>query len=227
MVVNIYRHRTKDFLTESSKNNYERTSGQLTICTTTRAVKKFLTSRLVMNSRQLWNSHQRNKFLRAEASKDILQFRVLEMGFLGVFKRYFPLRTPSYFVRIHARLRDERSTLQGDATFLLGPVWDNTKAAHLEVGRRVEWARHLAPWHLLGQVLIDNQRFVLLSWFEWVGRAKAQLNPWQISSRTNLTCYWLEGSCNSPANCSTCNGVTAEAEGVKLKRKYSKSRLNS
>ena len=57
-----------------------------------------------MNSRQLWNSHQRNKFLRAEASKDILQFRVSEMAFLGVFKRYFPLRTPSCFVRVHARL---------------------------------------------------------------------------------------------------------------------------
>ena len=227
MVVNIYRHCIKDFLTESSKNNYERTSGQLTICTTARAVKKFSTSRLVMNSRQLWNSHQRNKFLRAEASKDILQYRVLEMAFLGVFKRYFPLRMPCYFVRIHARLRDERSTLQGDATFLLGPAWDNTKAAHLEVGRRVKWARHLAPWHLRGQVLIDNQRFVLLSWFEWVGRAKAQLNPWQIPSKTNLTCYRLEGSCNSPANCSTCNGVTVEAEEVKLKRKYSKSRLNS
>ena len=104
MVVNINRHRTKDFLIESSKNNYERTSGQLTICTTARAVKKVSTSSLVMNSRQLWNSHQRNKFLRAEASKDILQFRVLEMGFLGVFKRYFPLRTPCCFVRIHARL---------------------------------------------------------------------------------------------------------------------------
>ena len=79
----------------------------------------------------------------------------------------------------------------------------------------------------MGPPLIDKQRFVLLSWFEWMGRAKAQLNPWQIPSRTNLTCYRLEGSCNSPANCSTCNGVTVEAEGVKLKRKYSKSRLNS
>ena len=99
MVVNIYRHRTKDFLTESSKNNYERTSGQLTICTTARAVKTFSTSRLVMNSRQLWNSHQLNKFLRAKASKDILQFRVSEMAFLGVFKRYFPLQMPCCFVK--------------------------------------------------------------------------------------------------------------------------------
>ena len=161
MVVDFYRHRTKDFLTESSKTNYERTSGQLTICTTARAVKKFLTSRLVMNSRQLWNSHQRNKFLRAEASKDILQFRVLEMGFLGVFKRYFPLRTLCYFVRIHARLRDKRSTLQGDATFLLGPVWDYTKAAHLEVGRRVEWAHHS---------LITNGLFFLAGLNGWVGQ---------------------------------------------------------
>ena len=42
-----------------------------------------------MNSRQLWNSHQRHKFLRAKASRDILEFRVSEMPFPGVFKRYF------------------------------------------------------------------------------------------------------------------------------------------
>ena len=36
-----------------------------------------------MNSRQLWNSHQRHKFLRAEAFGDILKFRVSEMEFLG------------------------------------------------------------------------------------------------------------------------------------------------
>ena len=34
-----------------------------------RTVKKFLSSRLIMNSRRLWNSHQRHKFLRAEASR--------------------------------------------------------------------------------------------------------------------------------------------------------------
>ena len=42
-----------------------------------------------MNSRQLWNSHQRHKFLRAKAIRDILEFRVSEMPFPGVFKRYF------------------------------------------------------------------------------------------------------------------------------------------
>ena len=42
-----------------------------------------------MNSRRLWNSHQRHKFLRAEASGNILKFRVSEMAFAGVFKRYF------------------------------------------------------------------------------------------------------------------------------------------
>ena len=62
-----------------------------------RAVKKFLSSRLIMNSRQLWNSHQRNKFLRAKASRDILKFRVSEMSFPGGFKRYFPLQTPMLF----------------------------------------------------------------------------------------------------------------------------------
>ena len=65
--------------------------------------KSFLSSRLIMNSRRLWNSHQRHKFLRAEASGDILKFRVSEMEFPGVFKGYFPPRTPCCFVRIHAR----------------------------------------------------------------------------------------------------------------------------
>ena len=37
-----------------------------------------------MNSRQLWNLYQRNKFLRTEASMDILKFSVLEMAFPGV-----------------------------------------------------------------------------------------------------------------------------------------------
>ena len=36
-----------------------------------RAVKKVLSSGLLMNSRRLWNSHQRHKFLRAKASRDI------------------------------------------------------------------------------------------------------------------------------------------------------------
>ena len=61
-----------------------------------RAVKKFLSSSLIMNSRQLWNLHQRNKFLK---------FWVSEMPFPGVFKMYFQLRTPCSFIRIHARLR--------------------------------------------------------------------------------------------------------------------------
>ena len=55
-----------------------------------------------MNSRH--NLHQRHKFLRAEASRDILKFRVSGMTFPGVFKRYFPLRMPCCFVRKHTRL---------------------------------------------------------------------------------------------------------------------------
>ena len=57
-----------------------------------------------MNSRQLWNSHQRHKFLRAEASRDILKFKVSEIAFPGVFKRYFPPWMPYFFVVIHTRL---------------------------------------------------------------------------------------------------------------------------
>ena len=55
-----------------------------------RAVKKFSSSRLIVKSRRLWNSHQRYKFLMAEASRDILKFRVPEIAFPGIYKRYFP-----------------------------------------------------------------------------------------------------------------------------------------
>ena len=70
----------------------------------TRVVKKFLSTRLVMAGRQLWNSHQRHKLLRDQASRNILQFRISKMAFSGVFKRYFPLRMPCFFVKIHATL---------------------------------------------------------------------------------------------------------------------------
>ena len=69
-----------------------------------RAVKTFLSSRLIENSRQLWNSHPRHKFLKAEASKDILKYRVSEITFPGVFKKYFPLWTLCCFVKIHTKL---------------------------------------------------------------------------------------------------------------------------
>ena len=59
--------------------------------------------KLIMNSRWPWNSHQRHKFWRAEASRNILKFRVLKIAFPGVFNRYFPLWMPCCSVRIHAR----------------------------------------------------------------------------------------------------------------------------
>ena len=54
-----------------------------------RAVKKFISSRLIMNSRLLWNSHQRYKFLRAEASRDILKFSSLGNGVCRGFQEVF------------------------------------------------------------------------------------------------------------------------------------------
>ena len=69
-----------------------------------RAVKKFLGSRLIMNGRWLWNLHQRHKNLTGEASGDFLKFRVLEMAFPELLKRYFPPRMPCCFIRIHTRL---------------------------------------------------------------------------------------------------------------------------
>ena len=87
---------------------------------TCRAVKKFLSSRVIMNSRRLCNSHLRHKFLRVKASGDILKFRVSEMAFAGVFKRYFPPRTPCCFVRIHPGLRTLPSKCPRRSTTLHG-----------------------------------------------------------------------------------------------------------
>ena len=42
-----------------------------------------------MNSRQFWNSHQRHKFLRAEASRDILEFQSLRNGISRGFQEVF------------------------------------------------------------------------------------------------------------------------------------------
>ena len=45
--------------------------------------QKVLRSRLIMSSRRPWNSHQRHKFLRVKASRDILKFWVLKWFFQG------------------------------------------------------------------------------------------------------------------------------------------------
>ena len=42
-----------------------------------------------MNTRQFWNSHQRHKFLRAEASRDILEFQSLRNGISRGFQEVF------------------------------------------------------------------------------------------------------------------------------------------
>ena len=41
-----------------------------------------------MNSRWLWNSHQRHKFSRVEETRDILKFWVTKMAFPGVFQGF-------------------------------------------------------------------------------------------------------------------------------------------
>ena len=77
-----------------------------------RAVEKFSSSRLIMNSRWLWNSHQRHKFLRAEASRDILKFIVSEMSFPGGLKRYFPPQMP-----FHQNTRNRCFTILFDGAY--------------------------------------------------------------------------------------------------------------
>ena len=55
-----------------------------------------------MKTRRLQNSHQRHKFLRAKASRDILKFtQSLGNGIFRVFKRYFPLWVSCCFIRIY------------------------------------------------------------------------------------------------------------------------------
>ena len=86
------------------RNRRSRTYKQLTFDATVcfngchRAVKKLLSGRLMMNSRRLWNSHQRHKFLRAEASRNVLEFRVSETPFPAVFKRYRYFSTADAFL---------------------------------------------------------------------------------------------------------------------------------
>ena len=60
--------------------------------------QKVFSSRLIMNSRRLWNSNQRHKFLRAEASRGILKFRVLEIAF-GGFQEVFSTADTMLFCR--------------------------------------------------------------------------------------------------------------------------------
>ena len=72
-----------------------------------------------MNSRRLWNLYQRHKFLRAEASRDILKFEVSEMASPGVFKKYFPPWMPSGFVRIHMPLKCPRHSMKSHGSNVL------------------------------------------------------------------------------------------------------------
>ena len=53
-----------------------------------------------MNSRRLLNSQQRHKFLRVEASGDILKFKVSEMAFFRGFQEVFST-TDAMFLSLH------------------------------------------------------------------------------------------------------------------------------
>ena len=92
-----------------------------------------------MNSRRLWNSHQRHKFLRAEASGDILKKLVSEMVFPEVFKRYFPLWTPGYFcfIRIHVRLGKMPSNCPRHSKTLHGLNGLNMRSVSFKTGKQM------------------------------------------------------------------------------------------
>ena len=117
-------------------------SGKLKLAYT-RAVKKFFSRRLIMNSRRLWNSHQRRTFLRAEASRDIVKFRISEIASPGVFNRYFPPRTPCCFVGIHARLEAMPSKCPRRSTTSHGSnvsqIWSclNMRSMSFKTGKRM------------------------------------------------------------------------------------------
>ena len=69
-----------------------------------------------MNSRRLWNSHQRHTF-GGGASWDILKIRVSEMTFPGLFKWYFLPWTPCCFVRLHTRLKTGNNAVEMSQAF--------------------------------------------------------------------------------------------------------------
>ena len=68
-----------------------------------RAVKMFLISRLIMNSRQLQNLHQRHKFLKAEASRDISKIKSFGNGISRCFQEVFSTTDTMLFC-LHPRL---------------------------------------------------------------------------------------------------------------------------
>ena len=51
-----------------------------------------------MNSRQLWNTHKRNKFLRAEASRDNLKFSLRNHVYMD-FQEVFSIADAIFFRR--------------------------------------------------------------------------------------------------------------------------------
>ena len=75
-----------------------------------RAVKKFSSSRLIMNSRRLWNSHYRHKFLRVKASRDILKFSASAMAFPGDFQCRCYHVSSEYLQAFHDMARFEHFT---------------------------------------------------------------------------------------------------------------------
>ena len=124
-----------------------------------------------MNSRWLWNLLQRHKFLRAEASRDILKIRVLEMAFPGVFRRYFPPWTPCCFVRIHARLGTNPSkcsrhsmTSHGSNVSQYKPVWVYDCSMSFKTGT---WVRHNFIWwcfFLLAEFIVEREESCWRFW---------------------------------------------------------------
>ena len=55
-------------------HTYSRLVEKFKKCYSEQGCQKFWSSRLIINSRWLWNLHQRHKFLRAEAFRDVLKF---------------------------------------------------------------------------------------------------------------------------------------------------------
>ena len=55
-------------------HTYSRLVEKFKKCDSEQGRQKFWSSRLIINSRWLWNLHQRHKFLRAEAFRDVLKF---------------------------------------------------------------------------------------------------------------------------------------------------------
>ena len=158
-----------------------------------------------MNSKQLWNSHQRHKLLWAKASRDILKIRVLEMAFPRVFRIHASLETMTSQV-FQDIAQFKRFTGQGlnlfEYAFNFIQNWDRKRMLYNFIRRCLFFLAVMAEGDESSQVRMANQPAVLASYQPLLTalRVKGVLSMLLIYSVLKLTflCF-LTGSNQFPS----------------------------